>query len=148
MEKLTAKFLRKTQKIVKPYGLTQVDHWYHIFADYIESVDADYNTCTICRMMSGKSLIPWAMVRHYAGQGTRCPAALIDNLHDYIADHYTTQALREALRQAILEVLAMLPPEDQGDIREYWYDDDLANMWAVMLWYCVCCDYAAQTWAA
>lgn len=149
MHNLTAQMMRNTQKIVKPYGIIQEKHWDYIFADYInQNADIGYHSSTISRVMSGMTLLPWVMVRHYAGYGTRCPATLVSNLRAYIDAHYWDKQRREALWMVIMDVLVVLPPKDQEDIREYWDSGDLAHMWAVLLWYCICSDYAGQTWAA
>lgn len=145
MANLLSQLLLGTQKIVKPYGVTQVDHWDHIWKCYVNQNVEKGSASTISRRMSGKILPPWEMVAHYAGHGTRCPAELEWDLREYITNHYATQPLRDALRAAIMDVMATLPSEDQEDIRDFWDDSNLANMWAVLLWYAVTSDYADKT---
>lgn len=142
--------MSRTQKIVKPSGVTQVNHFFYVFRNYVDAKGdkTDRYPSTISRWMSGKVLPPWALVTHYAGHGTRCPEALVADLHEYIAVFYSTQSLRDALRAAIMEVLSILPTEDQEDICDYWDDRNLAHMWAVLLWYAMTYDYAAMTWSA
>lgn len=150
MTKFFGLIMRRTQKIVKRHGVSQTDHIFHVFRSYVNQKGdaADKNTGTISRWMSGKTLPPWDLVTHYAGYGTRCPEALVMDLHNHIMYHYNTQSLRNELRTAIMEVLSTLPKEDQEDICGYWEESNLAHMWAVLLWYAMTCDYAATTWTA
>lgn len=150
MTKFFAQLLRRTQKIVKRHGVSQVDHFFFVFRNYFNKKGdkTDRNAGTINRWMTGKVLPPWDLVTHYAGHGTRCPEELVRDLTEYISDYYGTQSLKNELRAVIMEVLSMLPLEDQEDISDYWDDGNLASMWSVLLWYTMTCDYAATTWSA
>ena len=69
-----------------------------------------------------------------------------DDLRDYIWLHYRSRAAAEGLRAALMLTLAEIPPEDREDILDYCGDSDLARLWAVLTWYCLCCDYADRNW--
>ena len=104
------------------------------------------HTSTVGRHMRGITLPPWSAVGYYSNKGTRCPEELKDDLHEYIWLHYRSHAAAEGLRAALMQTLAELPEEDAEDIRTYWREDDLANMWAVLQWYALCADYADIYW--
>lgn len=150
MTKFFGQIMRRTQKIVKRHGVSQVDHFFFVFRNYVNKKGdkTDRYPGTISRWMTGKVLPPWDLVAHYAGHGTRCPVALVDDLTEYISVHYNTQSLQDVLRATIMEVLSMLPQEDQEDICDYWDESDTASMWAIMMWYCITNDYASTTWPA
>lgn len=147
--KLTATLLRGTWAPVHR-GVKREDHCYYVWRDYVNQSESIINrhSSTISRRMRGLTLPPWEVVSYYAGEGTRCPEALVDGLRQYISDRYYSRTHREGLRAALLETLDDLPPEDAEDIRSYWHGDSLAHMWAVLQWYCLCEDYSNKHWNA
>lgn len=143
---LTSVLLHRTHQVIKRLGIKQDDHYTYVWRSYIyaEEDSRDTSSSTISRNMRGLSLPPWSLVRHYAQGGTRCPDLLQDDLRIYISGHYRTQSLRDQLRNALIGMLQDIPAEDAEDIAAYWDVTDLAHMWAVMAWYCLCQDYAVR----
>ena len=134
--------IRLARKIKQ--GMHYDNIWHCYLTRQVETDDLD--TSTVSRHTRGVTLPSWKRVQYYAGTGTRCPAALEADLRDYIGRCYRSGEERAALRTALMQTLAELPEEDAEDIRAYWREDDLANMWAVLQWYALCADYADIYW--
>lgn len=125
-------------------GMHYDNIWHSYFTRQNETTDISESTAS--RHSRGVTLPSWERLSYYAGTGTRCPAALEVDLKDYIERCYRSGEERAALRAALMQTLAELPEEDAEDIRTYWREDDLANMWAVLQWYALCADYADIFW--
>lgn len=147
MRARTAMLMKWTRQPVRRQ-VTQGGHYDYVWASYLTHLCEmiELHPSTVSRHSRGVTLPPWRVVEYYAGQGTRCPKRLEDDLRGYIALHYRSRPAEVGLRAALMQTLAELPEEDAEDIRAYWCEDDLANMWAVLQWYSICEDYAAKCW--
>lgn len=125
-------------------GMHYDNIWHSYLTRQDETTNIDFST--VSRHARGVTLPSWKRVQYYAGTGTRCPPAMEADLRDYIGRCYRSGKERAALRTALMQTLAELPEEDVEDIRAYWHEDDLANIWAVLQWYCICEDYAEKYW--
>ena len=123
-------------------------HYDNIWHSYLtrQNETTDISESTTSRHSRGVTLPSWERLSYYAGTGTRCPAALEVDLKDYIERCYRSGEERAALRAALTQTLAEIPPEDREDILDYCGDSDLARLWAVLTWYCLCCDYSDKYW--
>lgn len=147
MRTRTARLMQRTRQPVRRQVTQGLHHdcvWASFYKHRKEMIAL--HTSTVGRHMRGITLPPWSAVEYYSNKGTRCPEELKDDLHEYIWLHYRSHAAAEGLRAALMQTLAELPEEDAEDIRTYWREDDLANMWAVLQWYALCADYADIFW--
>lgn len=147
MRTRTSNLMQRTRQPVRRQ-VTQGGHYDYVWASYLTHLCEmiELHPSTVSRHSRGVTLPPWRVVEHYAGQGTRCPKQLEDDLHEYIWMHYRSRSAAEGLRAALMQTLDKLPPEDREDILDYCGDGDLARLWALLQWYSICEDYAAKCW--
>lgn len=147
MRTRTARLMQRTRQPVRRQVTQGLHHdcvWASFYKHRKEMIAL--HTSTVGRHMRGITLPPWSAVEYYSNKGTRCPKELKDDLHEYIWLHYRSHAAAVGLRAALTQTLAEIPPEDREDILDYCGDSDLARLWTVLTWYCLCCDYSDKYW--
>lgn len=149
MSTRTARLMQRTRQPVRRQ-VTRGLHYDYVWASYLKSRKEmiERHPSTIDRHTDGETLPSWGVLTYYAEKGTRCPGKMKDDLHDYFWLHYRSRAAAEGLRAALMLTLAEIPPEDREDILDYCGDSDLPRLWAVLTWYCLCCDYSDRFWTS
>lgn len=116
--------------------------WGDAFASYCHR--KDLHNCVVSRYMTGARTIPVDYLREYA-EGKRTPLKLVSDLKNCIERYYKQSRDRHDLNNMLLDYAKNIDPLDQAilipaEIRSSLSVEDVAEIWATLLWYAMSMD--------
>lgn len=140
----TAMVLRTTYAAMAGRAETMEDHIWHCYQSYYDGCGNNLIASTASRYVSGERHMSRPIIMDYIDPAhPACPVALEADLYSYLWGCKTASAVRRALQ----EILRRIPKEDRVELTVLIGADDgtngyIARLWAVVLWYANCEDYA------